>query len=195
MRLLEGREEQQCMPSRYHFALFRFVAYLRLRRVRVIGEPDRILSIHRYQSTVEMFGVSFWVLLTLSCYVAAWLTESISMPLFVAALLAVPLAWLVVQCLVVGFGLVAPFLRALVGRRGENNIALNSFLIMLVLIGASSYMAMQRTWVRFAAWQFLAAVGLNAVAAGLVFLFSGEIARLESSVGGPSSESSSSPSR
>jgi hypothetical protein len=191
MRLLEGREEQQCMPSRYHFGLFRFVAYLRLRRVRVIGEPDRILSIHRYQSTVEMFGVSFWVLLTLSCYVAAWLSASLSLPLFWAVLLAMPLAWLAVQFLVIGFGLLAPVLRALGRRPGENNIALNSFLIMLVLVGLSSYLAMQRTWVRFVAWQFLAAIGLNALAAGLVFLFSGEIARLESSVGGPSSESSS----
>lgn len=195
MRLLEGREEQQCMPSRYHFALFRFVAYLRLRRVRVIGEPDRILSIHRYQSTVEMFGVSVWVLFTVSCYVAAWLTERGSLPLAWAILLAMPLAWFAVQSLIIGFGLLAPFLRALLGKRGEDNIALNSFLIMLVLVALSSYMAVQRTWVRFAAWQFLAAVGLNAVAAGLVFLFSGEIARLESSVGGPSSESSSSPSR
>jgi hypothetical protein len=189
MKLLQGRAEMQSMPSRHHFALFRLVSYLRLRNVRVSGEPDRVLSINRYQSAPELFGVGWWLVFTVACYFASMMA---SMALPLAIVIAIPLAWLALQATTVLTGLfLAPLVRFVSRRRGYNNIHLNSFLVMLMLAAGSSFFATQRTWVRFAAWQFFAALALNGLAAMVVFFLSGEIARLESELGGPTSASSS----
>lgn len=193
MKLLQGRAEMRWMPSRHHFAIFRLIAYLRLRTVRITGEPDRILSIERSQSAYEMFGVALWLVLTVTCYIAVLLDEltgELALPL--ALLLAVPLAFIALQAVLIFSGLtLAPLARFLARAPGQNNIRINSFVVMLLLVAAATYFATQRTWARFAAWQFLAIVGLNAVAAAIVFLLGGEIARLESSLGGETSDTSS----
>ncbi len=192
MRLLQGRAAMRCMPSRRHFAIFRLVAFLRLRTVRVTGEPDRVLSIDRHQSALEMYGVGVWLVLTLACFLGALLSEWGHVPWPLALLLAVPLAWTALQAATILTALVVPpLVRFLARRPGQNNIRINSFTVMLLFFTTAAYFATQRTWARFAAWQFLAAVGLNAVAAAIVFLLGGEISRLESSLGGETSESSS----
>ncbi|HEX2832928.1 MAG TPA: hypothetical protein VHW00_07930 [Thermoanaerobaculia bacterium] len=189
MKLLQGRAEMRLLPSRHHFALFRLVAYLRLRNVTISGEPDRVLSINRYQSAPELFGVGWWLVLTVACYFASMM-RALVLPLAIA--LAVPLAWIALQAVTVLTGLtLAPLVRFVARRPGQNNIRLNSFLVMLLLVIAASFFATQRTWVRFAAWQFLAAIALNALAATVVFFLGGDIARLESELGGPTSASSS----
>jgi hypothetical protein len=182
MKLLRGRAEMRAMPSRHHFALFRLFAYLRLRNVRVSGKPDRVLSINRDQSAPELFGVGFWIVLTVACYMASWMSE-LALPL--ALVIAVPLSFCAIQLLTVLVGLLVNALQLVVARTaGRNNIGINSFVVMLLLVAAAGSLATHRTWVRFAAWQFLAALALNAVAAVIVYFLGGEIARLESSLGG-----------
>jgi uncharacterized membrane protein len=189
MKLLQGHAEMRCMPSRHHFAIFRLIAYLRLRNVRIVGEPDRILSIDRAQSAHEMFGVAAWLVLTVACYFVALMSE-LALPLAIP--IAVLLAWIALQAVAILSGmLLAPMIRLFARRPGQSNIRVNSFIAMLLLVGAAAYFATQRTWARFAAWQFLAAVALNAIAAAVVFLLSGEIARLENSLGGETSDTSS----
>jgi hypothetical protein len=183
----------RAMPSRHNFAIFRLIAYLRLRGVRLSGEADRVLFVDRHQSAYESYSVGVWLLLTLTCYLAA-LMNRIALPLALA--IALPVAWIVLQADMVLTGLaIAPLVRVIARKPGQNNIQINSFLVMLQMFAAAAYFATRPTWVRFAAWQFLAVAALNAVAAALVFLLSGAIARLESSLGGESSASSSLPSR
>ncbi|MGN6186609.1 MAG: hypothetical protein ACTHQM_23475 [Thermoanaerobaculia bacterium] len=188
MKLLQGHAEMRHMPSRHHFALFRLVAYLRLRNVKIIGEADRVLSINRDQSATELFGTGWWIVITVACYFASMMT--IALPL--ALVISIVLSWCTVQALTVGTGLfIAPLVRFVTRKQGHNNIHLNSIAIMTLLFVAALYFGTQRTWVRFAAWQFLALIALNACAALVVFFLGGEIARLESELGGQTSASSS----
>ena len=101
--------------------------------------------------------------------------------LLTATLLAgIPLAITLMEIPVVVLGLLF--------RRRASNIGLNSVVLMSLLIGAALYFARAQSWVRFAAWQFLAGVVLNAIAAPLLFVLRGRIARLESTFGGFTSE-------
>jgi hypothetical protein len=191
VKLVEGTAVLHCMPSRYHFAFFKLVGYLRLRRVRPASPADRLLSLHPHQSAAETYGISLWVLLTTSVFVTRWLTEHVGLPLWLAIVICVPVSAFLLQALSVGVGIITPFLRRLVRRAGDQNIGFNSFVIMTLLTITSAAEATQRTWARFAAWQFLAALGINALAAILVTALNGEITRLENSMGGTASESSS----
>jgi hypothetical protein len=189
VKLIRGSEEMRWMPSRYHFALFRLAGWLRLRNARIAGERDRILSLHRYQSGIEMSGVGFWTLLTVTCWFAGLLH---ALPPPAALLAGLPLAWISLQVMTAFAALcITPLVRFVTRRPGENNLALNSFAVMLMLVAAASWISMQRTWARFAAWQFLALVALNALAATLLFFLRDDVARLESSLGGETSASSS----
>jgi hypothetical protein len=192
MKLLHGCAEMRWMPSRHYFALFRLIGWLRLRHIRISGERDRVISVHPDQSGVEVYGTAFWALLTVTCYLAPMLSP---LPLPLALGAALPLAWSALQIAMLFAGLVvAPAVRLLARRPGENNLRINSFTVMSLLAAASSWVATERTWARFAAWQFLALVALNAMAAAVMFLLRDEVARLESFLGGDSSEASSLPS-
>jgi hypothetical protein len=193
MKLLHGRWELRSMPSRHHFAIFRLISYMRVRSIRIEGEPDCVLSINRDQSAVELFGVSLWITLTFGICGAGVLTACTRLTIPVALVIAIPLAWFGVQMMMVFCGAaIAPLLRLLARRPGENNIALNSFVVMLLLSAGACWMASQPTWARFAAIQFLTLLALNGVAAVVVFMLRSDIDRLEQSLGGTPSESSSS---
>jgi hypothetical protein len=56
------------------------------------------------------------------------------------------------------------------------------------MTAASAYFARSQSWARFVAWQFLAVLALNAIAAVVVLLLRDSIADVESSLGGFSSE-------
>ena len=172
MRLVRGRADARWFPSRHNFALFRLAAYLRLRRAQP-EVRDVILVIDRHQSVTETWMVMSWLIVTLACYLAVTLFAGwhvaialvISLPLSVA-LLEVPA---IVSALTI-----APFAR--------NGIRTNSIVVMLLFTAASAYFATRPTWVRFVAWQFLALLALNAIAAVIVFALRDAIAQLEGGV-------------
>jgi hypothetical protein len=167
MKVIRDRADARWLPSRHHFALFRLFAFLRMRSVKPEPRPGLMLVVDRDQTAAEHHGVSLWIVLTVTCYVAATLFAT--WPVALALPVAFVLAAGAIEVPVVLGGLVLPA-RA------------NSVLVMLVLIAAAAYFATQRTWVRFAAWQFLALVALNALAAMIVFLLREPIARLERGV-------------
>lgn len=165
MTLVRRAEEARWLPSRHHFALFRLAAFLRLslHRERTMRN-DLALMIDRDQSTAENYLVSSWITLTLTCYFTAghvaWLPLS-----FVLAVVALQVPTIVLGLIV----------------WNRNNLGLNSKIYMLLLITASAWLTQSPTWVRFAAWQFLAITVLNAIAAVILFLLRGPVARLEAS--------------
>ncbi len=177
MRIVRGRADARWLPSRFNFALFRLYAFLRMKNAK--PEPaDVALVIDRHQNPIESAVVSTWTTATLACYAAATLFAS--WPLVLGLLAGVPVAiiCLEIPLVVVGVPL----------RRRRNNIPVNSFVLMSLLIGAAVYFARAQSWVRFAGWQFLAFVALNAVAAVIVFLLRGSIAEMEGAAGGVTSE-------
>ena len=177
MKIVHGRADARWLPSRFNFAIFRLIAYARMRGAT--PEPrDVSLIVDPNQNNLESHLLAAWTTLTVACYAAGTLFAGWPLPL--ALLVAVPVAitCLEIPIIVVGVAL----------RRRENNIGLNSVVLMSLLIAAALYFARAHSWVRFAAWQFLAGVALNALAAPVVFLLRGHITEMENAVGGISSE-------
>lgn len=177
MKIVRGRADARWLPSRFNFALFRLYAFVRMRTAKP-QLADVALVIDRNQNPIESAVLSTWTTATLACYAAGTLFASWPLPLALLAGIPVAITCLEIPLVVVGVPL----------WRRENNIPLNSFVMMSLLTAAAVYFARAESWIRFAAWQFLAAVGLNAIAAGIVFLLRGEIAEMESAVGGITSE-------
>lgn len=177
MKVVHGRADARWLPTRFHFAAFRLYAFVRMKLAK--PEPaDVSLAIDRNQNPIESAVLSTWTTATLACYAAGTLFASWPLPL--ALLAGVPVAITCLEIPIVTVGLVL--------RKRANNIPLNSFVSMSVLIAAALYFARAQSWVRFAAWQFLGAVALNAIAAVIVFLLRGAIAEMENAVGGITSE-------
>lgn len=177
MKAVHGRADARWLPSRFNFALFRLYAFVRMKMAT--PEPaDVTLVLDRNQNPIESAVLSVWTTATLTCYAAGTLFAA--WPVIPALLAGIPVAITCLEIPIVAVGV--PL------RRRANNIPLHSFVLMSLLITAAAHFARAQSWVRFAAWQFLAAVALNVVAAGILFLLRGRITRMEESVGGISSE-------
>ena len=176
MKIVRGRADARWLPSRFHFALFRLFAYVRMRLAKP-EHADVSLIIDRDQNNLESPLLSAWATLTITCWIAGTLFASWPLPL--ALLAAVPVAITCLEIPIVTIGLL---------RKRENNIALTSVVMMSLLIAAALYFARAHSWIRFVSWQFLAGVALNALAAPIAFLLRGSIAEMENAVGGISSE-------
>jgi hypothetical protein len=159
VRLVRDREDARWMPSRFHFALFRLAAFLRLRGIAPRPRQGIILSIDRDQSALENHAVSIWLIATTTCYFAYELPR--------LAVLA-PLAALVAtQAIVIAGGLLF------------RNRRVNAVVFMSLFLGAAIHYARSATWIRFVAWQVLALAALNALSALLVFALRDAIAKRE----------------
>lgn len=177
MKIVHGRAEARWLPSRFNFALFRLYAFVRMRLAKP-QHADVSLVLDRNQNPVESAVLSTWTTATLACYAAGtWFAD---WPLPLALLAGIPVAITCLEIPIVAIGV--PL------RHRANNIPLNSFMLMSLLIGTALYFARAQSWVRFAAWQFLGAVALNALAAGIVFLLRGRIDAMENAMGGITSE-------
>lgn len=177
MKVVRGRADARWLPSRFNFALLRLYAFVRMKLAKPQA-ADVSLAIDRNQNPIESAVLSLWTTATLTCYAAATLFASWPLPLALLAGIPVAITCLEIPIIVVGVPL----------RHRANNIPLQSFVLMSLLIGAAVYFARSQTWARFAAWQFLGAVALNAAAAGIMFLLRGSVAEMENAVGGITSE-------
>lgn len=181
MRLVRGRADARWFPSRHNFALFRLMAYLRLRRARP-EHRDVILIIDRHQSAFETWLVTSWVTLTFACYLAATLFVDWNIALALVASLPLAIVLLEIPAIISALT-IAPALRTITRGRADG-IRTNSVVMMLMFGAASVYFARHPTWIRFVAWQFLGLLALNAVAAVIAFTLRDSMARIETSVGG-----------
>ncbi len=148
--------------ARHRFALFRLAALLRPPKP---VPPNVMLFMDRDQNAIDHYAASIWIVLTLTCYVAATLFAS--WPVAAALLIAFPIAAAVVQMSVVLVGLLT--------MRAPHRQRINSVALMTCLIALAAYFARATSWVRFVAWFFLGVVALNALAAAIVFLLRGRI--------------------
>jgi hypothetical protein len=184
VRVVRDRADARWFPSRHNFALFRLAAYLCLRRARP-EHRDGILIIDRHQSVTETWLVMSWVTLTLACYLAA--TLFVDWHIALALPVSLPLAVVLLEVPAILSALtIAPLFHS-IARASTNGVRVNGVVIMLLFSAASAYFARHPSWIRFVAWQFLALLALNAIAAMIVFPLRHSIARLEAQVGGASS--------
>lgn len=181
MRVVRNRADARWFPSRHNFALFRLGAYLCLRRARP-EHRDGILIIDRHQSATETWLVMSWVTLTFACYLAA--TLFVDWHIALALPVSLPLAVVLLEVPAILSALtIAPLVHSIAQDRA-NGFRVNGVVIMLLFSAASAYFALHPTWIRFVAWQFLALLALNAIAAVIAFPLRHSIARLEAQVGG-----------
>ena len=178
MKIVRDRRDARWLPSRFHFALFRLYAYIRLRAAKPEPVRGMILSIDRDQSASESFLVTACVVLAASAYFAALFEDSMSAP--AAYLVGIVAAIVSIQALIAIAGVVITFvLRRAVQSAGT----LISLLIMTLMIAAGIAVALSDSPARYVAVGFLTLVALNALAAIVVFLLRNRIANAEQSVG------------
>lgn len=177
MNIVRGRADARWLPSRYNFALFRLYGLARMLNARPAA-ADVALVVDRHQSAGENFAVGAWTTLTLAAFCASVFSKTWGLALAITT--AIPMALALMHIPMLLFGIV--FMR-----RG-NNLHMNSLVTMTVLAAAAAHFARDASWVHFAAWQFLFVLALNGIAAAVLLLLRGAIARVEASVGGYSSE-------
>jgi hypothetical protein len=179
VRIVNGRADARWLPSRFNYALFRLVAYVRMRTIRPEWR-DVSLMIDRNQNNLESHLIGAWTTLTLTCYAVGTIFRSWPVALAIPAGVVVAITCLEIPIIVMGVLL-----------RKRENIGLNSVVMMTLLIAAALYFARAQhvqAWVRFAGWQFLGGIALNALAAPAAFLLRGSIADMEKAAGGITSE-------
>jgi hypothetical protein len=175
MRLVRERTEARWLPSRHRYALARLFAFLMLRRSRPGRRPGLILAVDRDQSTLENLTVGAWAVLTTTAYLAAPMRGAWK-------LTALPLALIALQLPIYLLGAVV---LPLFGRPlYAFNHRFNSTFLWVLLILASSYVATAGGYTRFVAYAFFVVVGLNALAAAVLFLMRGSVAAWEQRCGG-----------
>jgi hypothetical protein len=166
MKIVRDREDARRLPTRFRFAIFRLLAFLRMLFSRPVERRGIILAIDRDQSVVEQFTVAIWITFTASAFL------SVAMPMFVAIpmtaiLLHVPMA--------IFGGLILP--------AGRNNLALNSIATMAAIAMAAAYFATTTSWLRFVAWSFFALLAINALAAVVMWTLRNAVQRMEQRCG------------
>jgi hypothetical protein len=175
VRVVRDCPQAQYLPSRYHFALTRLLAFAASRfRSPAVTPADRVVyAIDRDQSAMENYGVAIWFVLTLACYLTFLLPFRAPFDI-VAAIVIAPLS---VQIAIPVVGGVF----TLMGMK--NNVALVSATIMSVMIAVSSLLATAAAPVRFVAWLFLFVVALNSAAWLILLTLRNRIRELEKRCG------------
>jgi len=159
------------IPSRHRYALFRLLAYVRLRSTAAACAVDdtQVLVIDRDQSNAETYAVAFLLWGTLACFLAQLMSHRLHPA--AAVLIAVPIAAMAITAGVVANGVfITPVLHAIGLPRGSHEINIASTLLLLEVGLPASYFALCDGWIRVSAWIFLGCIAANGVAAILFFL-------------------------
>lgn len=175
MRVVRDCPQAQYLPSRYHFALARLLAFAASRfRSPAVSRVDRVVySLDGDQSAVENYSVAIWFVVTLVCYLVFLLPFRAPFDILAAIVIA-PLSVQIVIPLVGGaFTLMAM----------KNNVTIVSVTIMSVMIALSSYLATAAAPVHLVAWFFLFIVALNAIAWLILLPLRDRIRELEKQCG------------
>lgn len=164
MKFIRDRADARFLPSRYHFALFRLGAWLKLITTPPQPRSGLAMAIDRDQSAVEHHTVAWGFFLITTAYVAAILSRQMNIVL--AVVCAIVIATVLVEIPMFALGGV---LAALNPQR--NNIREVSALTFLPFLLASIYFASTSGWPRPIAWLVLILIASNVIAAGVLWLF------------------------
>lgn len=171
MKVVTDRADAAALPSRHHFAIFRLLAAARFPMLRPRVQRGIVLHLDEYQSSFENYTVAGIVWIIGSAYLIDALAHVV--PLLLAAIIGIALSPLVLQFPFYVTGAIATAIHD-----GDNR-RLNSIAVMSVLLIASTYYAMQQTWVCWPARAFLALTALNALAAPVAWLMRERMTAME----------------
>lgn len=172
MRVIRDRAEAKWLPSRFHFALARLVAYVVFRRAAPRDQRGLVLAVDRNQNGIESYAASIGVLILATCYTAVLLGRLVH-PI-AAAVLAVPMALAALQVPIVLLPLTAALPRI-----QRHAMRVNSLLLTTVLLCLSLYFAVSDGWVRIIARTFFVLVLMNVLAAIVIWPLRQRFAELE----------------
>lgn len=177
MTVYVDRIDAPLLPSRHRFALFRLIAYLRLRTAPRGRDRARLYFLDPDQSSFEQYSVAIWATLTAAALSAAAL-ETV-WPLWIVSLAAVPIAALLLQvpAVLVGFT-VLPLIERMIGRP-IRRIRFESRFMMFLLSAGAMWSLQSGGWGRYVGWHFVAVLAANASAAAVLHGLRDQIARLE----------------
>ena len=173
MRLIRNRADARWLPKRFNLGIFRLIAFVMARKARREDHPGMVLAIDRHQSTFENYLLSIWFVVSFSLY-AFGLMRIAGTPPWVAVLLALPAAIVVLQVIVVGTGFLS-----VATLRGQNHIRLVTAVLMSATILLSAWIATTAHWTRHVGRLAIAGVIVNTVAAVIMRLLTPQVDALE----------------
>jgi hypothetical protein len=176
VKVIRDRRDARWLPSRFHFALFRLFAYLRLRATKPQPSRGVVMVVDQYQSAGENYAVTICIFVVMISFVTALLNPTMSLP--AACAIALPAAAVIIQVQIVLTGVIITIARKVAPTEGDN-LAVSSIALMTLTIGAAIFTFIRDSPARFVAGAFLLLVALNAIAAVLVFLMRGAITDAE----------------
>lgn len=179
MIVIRDRGDARWLPSRFDFALFRLVAYLRLRTSPPENKPGIALSVERHQSASENYLVASCVLALGIAFTATML--DLVMPFALACIIAFPLGAMIVHLVPMWFAgfLVGPITRRINGTPSLNNNAAGSAVLIALAIAAAAILATGTSPLRHVGTTFLFLTAINALASVVVFTMRRSIAETE----------------
>lgn len=169
------------LPSRFHTASFRLIALIASTVRR--REPEHrgiVLVIDRHQNAFENHAMALLVVVLSASFAGMHMAQALRPA--VAAILALPVAAILLQVIIVGSGLVFAPIARLFGRsiRHGGPAAYITFVMLSVY---SIYYMRSPLWIRYVARAFIAAVAVNAGAAVIMWLLRRRVIRLEQQYG------------
>lgn len=176
--LMRDRVEAQLLPSRHHFALFRLVAYVRLRNAAPTMKPGLYLGLDRDQTAGEIHTISVLILALSTCFIGTALTSFLAVPLSIV--IAPVAAMVTIQLVMIVVGVSSTRLRSAFGDpAASDNRALNSVCLWSLLTAAALYFASRPSPARWVAAAFLVVLGANGTAAVILWLMRRRVAAVE----------------
>jgi hypothetical protein len=177
VKVVRDRPDARWLPSRFHFAIFKLFAFLRMTSGKAEERPGLVMAVDRDQSAMEHYIVATCVVLVATSFLASVLASWL--PLAAACILAVPAAAVLLQVPVVMTPLliVAPLRKA--GMPDRYRTAVNSTVLMSLVIAAAVLLALGRSPLRPAGIGFLLLAIANAAASIVVFFLRKPIAEAE----------------
>ena len=178
MRIVRERTEARWLPSRFRYATFKLYAYAHLRAARPNKVPGVVLVINRDQNPIETSLLSAGICIMTYCFLFSVFSAVMNdVPAATVALIATPV---VIEVVVLGIGVLALLLTpkapgGVVFRTSD----LNSFVILVLLTIAASYLALDPAWVRHVGRVFLLGLVINALAAPIAWMLRGRFAQLD----------------
>ena len=173
MKLIRNRADARWLPARFNLGIFRLVAFVMARNARREDRPGIVLGIDRHQSTFENYLLSIWFVVSFSLY-AFGLMRIAGTPPWVAMLLALPAAIVVLQVIVVGTGALS-----VAALPDQNHIRLVTAVLMSATILLSAWMATTAHWTRHVGRFALAGLVVNTIAAVIMRLLTPQVEALE----------------
>jgi hypothetical protein len=175
LRFIRDRADARFLPSRFHFALFRLGAWLKLMVTPPQPRTGLAMAIDRDQSALEHYTAAYAFFLVTIVYLASALSRFMST--LVAALVAIMIAAVLVEIPMFLVGRI--WTASSATHKLKNNVGLVSNATFLPLLIASIYFASTTGWQRCVAWIVLILCAANVIAAVILRVFRDRVIKAE----------------